>query len=75
MWGCCTDCNRGGRIEQALRFGNAVAALVVSSPRGVLDSPSLAEVEAFLRSQRMSRLLYRHWRYQAAIIALAKLVQ
>lgn len=36
-------------IETAARFGNAVAALVVSSARGVLDSPTLGRVEAFLR--------------------------
>jgi ribokinase len=39
-------------IAEALRFGNAVAALVVSSPRGVLDSPTLARVEAFLDEHR-----------------------
>ena len=37
-------------LEQALRFGNAVAALTVASDRGVLGSPSLAEVELFLNS-------------------------
>ena len=39
---------QGWSDRRALRFGNAVAALVVSSSRGVLDSPSLAQVEAFL---------------------------
>jgi ribokinase len=39
-------------LAKALRFGNAVAALVVSSPRGVLDSPTLAQVEAFLDEHR-----------------------
>ena len=34
--------------EQAIRFGNAVAALVVAGEQGVLDSPTLAQVEAFL---------------------------
>ena len=34
--------------EQAVRFGNAVAALVVSGERGIMDSPSLAEVERLL---------------------------
>lgn len=34
--------------ERALAFGNGVAALVVASPRGILDAPSLEEVEAFL---------------------------
>ena len=41
---------QGWPLEQALRFGSAVAALVVASPRGVLDAPTLAEVEAFLAS-------------------------
>jgi sugar/nucleoside kinase (ribokinase family) len=36
--------------EQALRFGNAVAALVVASPGGVLNSPTLAQVDAFLKA-------------------------
>lgn len=35
-------------LPQALRFANAVAALVVSGPRGVLGSPTLTQVEAFL---------------------------
>ena len=39
---------QGWPPEQALRFGNAVAALTVASDRGVLGSPSLADVEAFL---------------------------
>ena len=39
---------QGWPLEQALRFGNAVAALVVASPRGVLSSPTLAQVEVFL---------------------------
>lgn len=34
--------------EQALRFGNAVAALTVAGDRGVLGAPSMAEVKAFL---------------------------
>ena len=37
-------------LEQALRFGNAVAALLVSEERGVLDAPTLAQVEAFLKA-------------------------
>jgi sugar/nucleoside kinase (ribokinase family) len=41
---------QGWSPEQALRFGNAVAALTVASDRGVLGSPGLAEVEAFLKS-------------------------
>lgn len=35
-------------LPRALRFANAVAALVVSSPHGVLDSPTRAQVEGFL---------------------------
>lgn len=34
--------------ERALRFGNAVAALLVTGERGVLDAPTLVQVEAFL---------------------------
>ena len=41
---------QGGPLEQALRFANAVAALVVSSKRGILDAPTLSEVEALLRT-------------------------
>ena len=37
-------------FEAALRFANAVAALVVSSEQGISGSPGLVEVEAFLRS-------------------------
>lgn len=44
---------QGWPLEKALRCGNAVAALVVASPRGILDSPSLAQVEAFLKNGRM----------------------
>lgn len=39
---------QGWPHRQALRFGNAVAALVVSSQHGIMDSPSLAQVDAFL---------------------------
>ena len=35
-------------LQRALRFGNAVAAMVVAGPRGVLSSPTLAQVEEFL---------------------------
>jgi sugar/nucleoside kinase (ribokinase family) len=35
-------------LEQAVRFGNAVAALVVSGEQGVMDSPTLVQVEEFL---------------------------
>ena len=34
--------------EQAVRFGNAVAALVISGEQGTTDSPTLAQVERFL---------------------------
>jgi sugar/nucleoside kinase (ribokinase family) len=34
--------------EQAIRFGNAVAALVVSGEKGVLDAPTWRQVETFL---------------------------
>jgi len=34
--------------ERALRFGNALAALVVTSERGILGAPTLHQVEAFL---------------------------
>lgn len=40
--------SRGNSIEESARFANAVAALVVSSPRGILDAPSADEVQAFL---------------------------
>jgi sugar/nucleoside kinase (ribokinase family) len=42
--------SRGQELAAALRFGNAVAALVISSERGVLDGPSRHDVEALLRS-------------------------
>jgi sugar/nucleoside kinase (ribokinase family) len=38
----------GWPLERSARFANAVAALTVSKPSGVLESPTLAEVEAFL---------------------------
>ena len=40
--------HRGWSAGEALRFANAVAALVVSSDRGVLGAPTLADVESFL---------------------------
>lgn len=43
---CAVD--RGLPLDQALRLGNAVAALVVSGERGALDAPSWDEVETFL---------------------------
>ena len=41
--------SRGATISAAARFANAVAALVVSAPRGILAAPDLGQVEAFLR--------------------------
>ncbi len=40
--------HRGLTAERALRFGNAVAALVVSGGKGALDAPTLDRVEDFL---------------------------
>ncbi len=34
--------------DRAIRFGNAVAALVVTGERGILDAPTLVQVETFL---------------------------
>ena len=45
LWGV----HRGLDAAQALRVGNAVAALVVSGERGVLDAPTWDRVDAFLR--------------------------
>jgi sugar/nucleoside kinase (ribokinase family) len=39
---------QGWPLTDAIRFANAVAALVVSSDRGVLGSPGLGDVERFL---------------------------
>lgn len=39
---------QGWPAQRALRFANAVAALVVASPRGVLGSPTISQVEGFL---------------------------
>ena len=39
---------QGWRLAEAMRFGNAVAALVVAGERGIFDAPSLAAVEALL---------------------------
>jgi sugar/nucleoside kinase (ribokinase family) len=41
---------RGSNVEDALRWGNAVAALTVSQA-GARSTPSLAEVEAFLAAK------------------------
>lgn len=38
----------GRPLAEALRFGSAVAALVVSGQQGVHSAPTIAEVEAFL---------------------------
>lgn len=43
--------SRGLSLEESARFGNAVAALVVSAPRGILDAPDAATVQAFLANQ------------------------
>jgi sugar/nucleoside kinase (ribokinase family) len=40
---------QGDALEDAVRFGNAVAALVISSSQGILGCPSLARVHEFLR--------------------------
>ena len=42
---------QGWALADALRFGNAVAALVVASERGIFDAPSLAAVETLLAAQ------------------------
>lgn len=42
---------QGRSPADALRFGNAVAALVVASERGIFDAPSLAAVETLLAGQ------------------------
>ena len=40
---------QGDPLEEAVRFGNAVAALVISSGAGILGCPSLAHVHEFVR--------------------------
>jgi sugar/nucleoside kinase (ribokinase family) len=40
---------QGWDVAQAVRFGNATAALVVSAARGVLGAPTRAQVEALMR--------------------------
>jgi len=42
-------------LRAAVRFANAVAALVVSGPRGILSAPKLAEVEAFLAERQLDK--------------------
>jgi sugar/nucleoside kinase (ribokinase family) len=41
---------QGDTLEEAVRFGNAVAALVISSGKGILGCPSLSRVHEFLRA-------------------------
>ena len=41
---------QGRRLEEALRFGSALAALVVGGRNGVLSAPTLAEVDGFLEA-------------------------
>lgn len=41
---------QGWSLAEALRFGNAVAALVVGGTRGIFDTPPLAAVEMLLAS-------------------------
>lgn len=50
--GLFTALSRGDDLGSALRFGNAVASLVISAKRGVLDSPSLETVATLLGSSR-----------------------
>jgi ribokinase len=42
---------QGGDLVQAVRFANAVAALVVSTAQGVLGCPSRAQVESLLNRE------------------------
>jgi sugar/nucleoside kinase (ribokinase family) len=42
---------QGWALPAALRFGNAVAAMVVSSGRGVLGAPTLVQVNRFLAAR------------------------
>jgi sugar/nucleoside kinase (ribokinase family) len=41
--------HQGATLVEAVRFGNATAALVISSGRGILGCPSLARVLEFMR--------------------------
>jgi len=43
--------DRGSSPEESARFASAVAALVVSAPRGILDAPDADAVRAFLASR------------------------
>jgi sugar/nucleoside kinase (ribokinase family) len=47
---------RGLPAAQALRLGNAVAALVVSGERGVLDAPTWSAVETLLGGRRTTEI-------------------
>ena len=40
----------GRPLEEAVRYGNAVAALVISSGQGILGCPTLDQVNEFLRT-------------------------
>jgi sugar/nucleoside kinase (ribokinase family) len=40
--------SRGSSAEESARFASAVAALVISAPRGILDAPDANAVRAFL---------------------------
>jgi ribokinase len=42
---------RGSSPEESARFANAVAALVVNAPRGILDAPDGDAVRAFLNNR------------------------
>lgn len=42
---------RGDQTTEAVRFANAVAAMVVSAAKGSLGAPTLAEVKSFLTNQ------------------------
>jgi sugar/nucleoside kinase (ribokinase family) len=46
--------SQGDTLEDAVRFGNAVAALVISSGRGILGCPALASVHEFVRRMAYS---------------------
>jgi len=42
---------QGWPLQRAVRFANGLAAMTVSSSRGVLDAPTLSQVEAFLAKE------------------------
>ena len=47
--------DRGSSTEESARFANAMAALVVSASRGILDAPDADTVRAFLVDAFMDR--------------------